>query len=138
MVLTPWALNAWVSSPAASSLRKRLTRPILAVANNTWLTTLDTRTGSVLDAKRLWEEGSEAWPHPLEVVFEGGRFTMTGIGWGNGITPILISVGVDEGGKISVPQVTTDRVWGLSMDRPIFGAAVPDSAGGWLITGFRR
>jgi hypothetical protein len=62
---------------------------------------------------------------------------MTGLG-GNGITPILISVGVGTDGKISVPEVTTDRVWGLSMDRPIFGAAVPNSAGGWLIAGFRR
>jgi len=113
-------------------------RPIVAVANNTWLTTLNTKTGSVLDTKRLWAEGAGAWPHLLEVGFNGDLFTMAGIGWGNGITPILISVEVGEDGKISVPEVTTDKIWGLSEDRPIFGAAAPDSAGGWLIAGFRR
>jgi hypothetical protein len=112
-------------------------RPIIAVANNTWLTTLDTKTGSVMDTKRLWEEESHASPHRLQVVFEGGRLTMTGLGW-DGITPILTTVGVDEDGQISVPEVTTDRVWGLSEDRPVLGAAVPDSSGGWLIVGFRR
>ena len=136
-----WGARKWHQFPKLrpSWIVAAKDRPIAAVANSTLLTTLDTRTGAVLDTQRLWEERTHASPwRPREIAFELGLLTLWARGGGDGITPILISVGIGEDGKISVPIVTTDWMWGLSHDRPICGAAVPDSSGGWLITGFRR
>jgi hypothetical protein len=103
------------------------------------MTILDARTGAMLDTKRLWEEEAHAWlSYIREIAFVDGLFTVSAIGGGDGITPILISVRVSDDGQISVPEVTRDWIWGFSKDRPICGAAWQDSAGGWMIAGFRR
>jgi hypothetical protein len=110
---------------------------VVVVSNSSWLATLDTRTGAVLDTHHLYGDDATALS-AREFAIGQGLLTLSARGNIHPSTPILISAGVGEDGKISDPIVTTDWMWGLSQDHPICGTAVPDSAGGWLITGFRR
>jgi hypothetical protein len=122
---------------------------MVAVASPTSITMLDSKTGTVLDGRRFWAEEANAHPYQIrETAFEDNRFTLaafgprrlqrSGLGGGDGITPVLISVDVGDDGSIGNPRVTNDWVWGIGKDRPVCGTAWQDSTGGWMIAGFRR
>jgi hypothetical protein len=111
---------------------------IAALVDDVWLTTVDTRTGSVLDSQKLWET-TKSWPTQIrEIAFHDDHLMISAFGALDGITPVFLSVAIANDGAISLSEASNDWVWGLGMNRPSCGALVKEADEKWLIAGFKK